>query len=121
MKYADKIPYPFILDHLINIDPIIKPMFGCYGIYSDGKLCLFLMNRERPLARRKGNPMQKGVYIASTAADMSTLSYVFEKAEFEMLKSGKVWIFVSETLPEFEDHTIRACELISARDPRIGR
>lgn len=121
MKYADKIPYVFILDHLIDADIVIKPMFGCYGIYSGGKLCLFLMNREKPLIRRESDPMQKGVYIATTADYTETLQPLFEKAEFELLKDKKVWIFASETLDEFECYVIKACELISRGDRRIGR
>ncbi len=121
MKYADKIPYVFVLDHLIGVDIVIKPMFGCYGIYSGGRLCLFLMNRERPLIRREGEPMQKGIYIATTTDHTEELRPMFEKAEFELLKDKKVWIFVSETLDEFESYVIKVCELISSRDYRIGR
>jgi hypothetical protein len=121
MKYADKIPYVFILDHLIGVDIVIKPMFGCYGIYSGGRLCLFLMNRERPLIRREGDPMQKGVYIATTTDHTDELKPMFEKVEFELLKDKKVWIFVSETLDEFEGYVVKACELISRGDRRIGR
>lgn len=122
MRYADKIPYVFILDYLIGIDITIKPMFGCHGIYANGKqLCLFLMNRERPLIRREGKPMQKGVYIATTDDHTGDLTPMFAKAEFEILKDKKIWIFVSETLGEFEEYVIRACEMINAGDTRIGR
>ncbi len=96
-------------------------MFGCYGIYAEGKLCLFLMNREKPLIRSEGEPMQKGVYVASTAEFADELSSVFPNAEFEMLKKGKVWIFISEELAEFENYVIAACEMISKGDKRIGR
>lgn len=121
MRYADKIPYVFILDYLVGVDIEIKPMFGCYGIYANGKLCLFLMHREKPLIRRDGDPMQKGVYVATTEDNVSSLRRNFARAEFEMLKEGKVWFFFSETLPEFEDYTVKACELIRSGDVRIGR
>lgn len=121
MRYADNIPYVFILDYLVDVDIVIKPMFGCYGIYANGKLCLFLMDREKPLIRREGEPMQKGVYVATVAEYLDELKKIFVDAEFELLKAGKVWIFVSETLGEFENYIIKACELISARDARIGR
>jgi hypothetical protein len=120
MRYADKIPYNFVLDYLP--DQIeIKPMFGCYAIYTGGRLCLFLMNRERPLMRRDSEPMQKGVYIATSEDHVPELKPLFPDAEFEYLKAGKIWIFVSETLHEFESSVIRACEMISAGDARIGR
>lgn len=121
MRYADKIPFNFVLDHLPGVEIEIKPMFGCYGIYAHGRLCMFLMNRERPLIRREGEPMQKGIYIATVEKHTESLKPIFPAAEFEYLKKGKVWIFVSETLPEFESYTITACEMISAADPRIGR
>lgn len=120
MRYADKIPFAFVLDYLSD-DIVIKPMFGCYGIYANGRLCLFLMNRERPLIRRQAEPMQNGVYIATSEKHVAELELIFTEAEFEHLKAGKVWIFVSETLSEFESNVIRACEMIVAGDARIGR
>jgi hypothetical protein len=121
MNYADKIPFNFILDYLTGIDIVIKPMFGCYGIYSGGKLCLFLMNREKPLTRREKEAFQKGVYVATWADHINSLKKVFPTAEFEMLKEGKVWIFVPVSLAEFEEYVIRACEMLSGGEPRIGR
>lgn len=121
MKYADRIPYQFVLDHLGGADLVIKPMFGCYGIYANGKLCLFPLDRERPLVRREAEPMQKGVYIATAAEFVDSLRSPFSNAEFEILKQGKVWIFVSKELAEFEDYVIAACELIAKGDQRIGR
>ena len=96
-------------------------MFGCYGIYADGRLCLFLMNREKPLIRREGEPMQKGVYLATIAEHAEELNAIFPNAEFETLKAGKIWIFVSEELPEFESYIITACDMIAHGDQRIGR
>jgi hypothetical protein len=121
MKYEDKIPYNFVLDHLTSVDIVIKPMFGFYGLYTGGKLCLALIKREKPLIRREKEPLQKGVYIATVADHVGSLKNEFPAAEFEVLKEGKVWIFASETLDEFEEYAIRACEMISAGDRRIGR
>jgi len=121
MKYADKIPFNFILDYLTGIDIVIKPMFGCYGVYAGGKLCLFLMNREKPLTRREKEAFQKGIYVATVAGHVDSLKNVFPAAEFEMLKKGKVWMYVPEASAEFEEYVIRSCEMISAGDPRIGR
>lgn len=119
--YENKIPYPFVLDYLTGVELVIKPMFGCYGIYSNGKLCLFLVHREKPLVRREKEPMQKGVYVATTTAHSPHLKAEFPKAEFEQLKGEKVWVFISDTLDNFEQYVVRACELISSNDERIGR
>ncbi len=121
MRYADKIPYGVIFDHLIGVDILIKPMFGCWGIYADGKLCLFVMNRDKPLIRRESEPMRKGVYVATTTEHCRRLITVFPKGEFEQLKGDKVWIFLSERITDFEEYLIRACKMIAAGDARIGR
>lgn len=114
VRYADKIPYVFILDYLSGVDIVIKPMFGCFGIYANGKLCLFLVRRE-------AGPMQKGVYIATTTEHCSQLKTDFAEAEFDQLKGDKVWIFISEASEMFERYVIKACEMISSRDARVGR
>jgi len=121
MRYADKIPYVFVLEHLTGIEIVIKPMFGCYGIYANGRLCLFLMRRERPLRRRENVPMQQGIYVATTTEHIGGLRPFFPLAEFEVLKAHKVWIFIAETLDKFEEYAITACEMISRGDQRIGR
>lgn len=120
-NYEDKISFAFILDHLLSTEYVIKPMFGCHGVYAGGRLCLFLMDRERPLARREKEPMQKGIYIATISDHVAELMTVFPAAEFEFLKQDKVWIFVSVETYEFEQYVIKACEMIVAGDPRIGR
>ncbi len=79
------------------------------------------MNRERPLIRREAEPMQKGVYIATSEEHVAELKPIFPETEFEYLKAGKIWIFMSERLPEFESNVIRACEMIAVGDARIGR
>jgi hypothetical protein len=121
LKYANKVPYNFVLDYLTGVDIVIKPMFGFYGLYTGGKLVLALIKREKPLIRREKEPLQKGVYIATVVGHVESLRNEFPAADFEMLKEGKIWIFVSETLAEFEEYVVRACEMISAGDRRIGR
>ncbi len=79
------------------------------------------MNREKPLVRRMGEPMQKGIYVATITEYAGELRAVFPIAEFETLKAGKIWIFVAEELPEFEQYVLTACELITNGDKRIGR
>ena len=121
MRYADKIPYVFILEYLVDVDVVIKPMFGCHGVYVGGKLCLFLMHRDKPLIRRKDRKDQKGIYVATSEEHVDGLQKIFAEAEFELLKAKKVWIFFSEESEMFEAYAVRACEMISACDPRIGR
>ena len=96
-------------------------MFGCYGIYANGKLCIFLVSREKPPARPDGETMRNGVYIATTTGHCDRLKEEFAQAEFYQLKGDKVWIFVPETSEILEEYAVRACEMISAGDPQIGR
>lgn len=97
-------------------------MFGCYAVYVEGKMCLFLLNREKPILPAQKNPGdQNGVYIATTAQHCDSLREEFPDAAFQMLKAGKVWIFVSEKSGKFEKYSIRAAELINVGDARIGR
>ncbi len=118
-KYRGRLPYAFILDYLSDIE--IKAMFGCYGVYAGGKLCLFLVDRPAGVDRPDGEPMQNGIYIATTATHCDQLRPEFEGADFQQLKGGKVWIFVAADDARFEQYAVRACEMISSGDPRIGR
>lgn len=120
-KYAGKIPYGFILEHLLRDDIVIKPMFGCYAVYAGERLCLFLVERQDPLEPRSSGPKQNGVYIATTSTHTAGLMAEIPHARPQQLKGGKVWIFASSDLPEFEEYAVRACELISLGDARIGR
>jgi hypothetical protein len=65
--------------------------------------------------------MQNGVYIATSSAHVAGLGRVFDDVNFQGLKGDKVWIFVPVDHPRFEEHVIKACEMISANDGRIGR
>src|SRR5438132_9091019 len=107
--YEDKIPFRFILDYLVDVEIVIKPMFGCYGVYSKGRLCLFLMGRDEPIIRRDGQAMHKGVSIATSANYADQLKTVFPDAQFRLLKQDKVWIFVSAIIEPFEPYVIKAC------------
>jgi len=116
-----RIPYPFILEHLTAEDIVVKPMFGGYAVYSDAKLCLFMVRRDLPVLPRPEGADQNGIYVATTRENVPSLTPVFENAEIQFLKGDKVWIFISESKANFEEYTIRACELVAARNRRIGR
>ena len=120
MKYADKIPYAFVLDHLTRVEFEVKPMFGCYAIYAGEKLCLFMVQRDKPIIPG-GRTEQNGIYVATTKQHIEALKKDFQAAEFDMLKGDKAWMFFSEGSRDFERYAVRACELISAIDMRIGR
>lgn len=121
MTQIEKIPYVFILEHLGGTDLAVKPMFGGHAVYSDAKLCLFLLRRAEKLLPRLDDAGQNGLYVATTSEHAASLKRDFPDAEFQQLKAGKVWIFFPEESTNFEAYAVTACELIAARDPRIGR
>lgn len=121
IKYADRIPFAFLLDHILRDDVVIKPMFGCFALYAGGKLCLFLVDRGEPLAKPDGETMDNGVHVATTVDHVDPLRREFPNAEFRVLKDGKVWMLIPSGNASFEQDVIKACELIDSHDPRIGR
>ena len=121
MRYAERIPYVFVLDYLVGVDIRIKPMFGCFGIYAGPKLGLFLVKRDRPTLPGRSGDYQNGIYVATTAQYVEGLTPLFPNCEFQVLKDEKVWIYLSDVDRDFEQYAILACEMISSNDPRIGR
>jgi hypothetical protein len=120
MRYADKIPFVFILEYLPD-DIVVKPMFGCWGIYFGGKLVLFLQLRDRGVLPDRGDEYQNGVYAATSTRDIESLRIEFPDADFQQLKDEKVWIYFNDEAANFERYTTKVCEMITSNDPRIGR
>jgi len=80
-----------------------------------------LVRRDRPVLPRGAGTKQNGIYVATTAENALKVTQIFKGADFQHLKDGKVWIFISESSGNFEAYSIEACELIADRDLRIGR
>lgn len=110
------VPYGFVLEELEVLSPRTKPMFGCVAVYVGEKIVLIL--RERPRS-----PADNGVWLATTEVHHSSL-----RREFPHMRSIRVfgdgltgWQVLPADAPDFEESALRACELIAARDPRIGK
>ena len=110
------LPFAFVLEALAPVDPTVKPMFGCYGVYVRGKMVLVL--RDRPTY-----PQDNGVWLGTTHEFHDSL-----RKEFPSMRSvsflGHATTGV-QVIPvdaeDFEPAVERACELILKGDPRIGR
>jgi len=94
----------------------IKPMFGCYAIYADGKLCLFM-------ARQADHPNRTIRAKRSLCRDDRRTYRRVEKERFpggriDLLKDNKVWMFFADGSRDFEIYAIRACGLITASGGR---
>src|SRR5215469_3586910 len=114
-KPRKPVPYEFVLDALSSLAPRTNPMFGCLAIYVGPKIMLVL--RDKP-----GSP-DNGVWLATTCDHHESL-----RREFPHMRSIGVlgkgitgWQILPGDAPDFEEAALHACELIAARDPRIGK
>lgn len=115
-KRRKPIPHPFVLDAIASLSPYTRPMFGCLAIYVQDKIVLIL--RDKPTST-----VDNGVWLATTEEHHESL-----RREFPNLRSIQVlgkpvtgWQVLPADAPDFESAALRACELVLAGDPRIGK
>ena len=118
MPFAKNIPFPFVLDALLSIEPVLRPMFGCHAVYVGDKIALVLRNR-------KDHPDANGVWIATSMEHHVSLKKDFPSlCSVYILSGGKKetnWQMIPMEADDFEESVINACEFILAGDERIGR
>lgn len=117
MKLRKTPPYEFVLEALSAVAPRTHPMFGCLAVYIGEKIVLIL--RDKGVATAKDN----GVWLATTQEHHDSL-----RREFPNMRSIEIfgkqasgWQLLPADAPDFETSAVRACELIMAGDPRIGK
>jgi hypothetical protein len=110
-----KVPYEFVLDELSALSPFVKPMFGCLAVYVGPKIVLAL--RDKPEYAR-----DNGVWIATTSEHHESLRNDFPNLRSIELFGTPVtsWQVLPADSPDFEESAVHVCELIRARDQRIG-
>jgi len=91
-------------------------MFGCTAIYVGEKIVLIL--RQKASYER-----DNGVWMATTREHHSSLEWDFPNMRsIELLAvPGTNLQLLPFEAPDFEESAMRACELVIAGDPRIGR
>lgn len=116
MKQRKPIPHEFVLDALAELSPRTNPMFGCLAVYVGEKIVLVL--RDKP-----GHSPDNGVWLATTQEHHESL-----RREFPNMRSINVlgkevtgWQVLPADAPDFEEAALRACEMVGAGDPRIGK
>jgi hypothetical protein len=111
-----RVPHEFVLDALEPASPVTKPMFGCLAVYVKDKIVLIL--RDRTDARA-----DNGVWLATREADHASLRHEFPNMRsIQMFGTPETsWQILPADANDFEESAMRACELVLARDPRIGR
>lgn len=110
------VPHEFVLDELAPLSPATRPMFGCLAVYVGDRIVLIL--REKPKS-----PADNGVWLATTREHHESL-----RREFPRMRSIRVlgkeptqWQLLPADDADFESAAMRACALILAGDPRIGK
>jgi hypothetical protein len=109
-------PYAFVLDAIAHLPIETRPMFGSLAVYLGDKI-VFILRYKRD------DSADNGVWLATTVEHHKSL-----QREFRCMRSirgrGKAltgWQVLPADAPDFEEAAVHACELIGARDPRIGK
>lgn len=116
LRQRPVVPHQFVLDAIAPLSPYTRPMFGCLAAYVRDKIVLVL--RDKP-----ANTADNGVWLATTQEHHESL-----RREFPNMRSIQVlgkpttgWQVLPADAPDFEEAALRACDLILAGDPRIGK
>lgn len=109
-------PYEFVLDAIASLSPQTRSMFGCLAVYVEEKIVFALRDKNTATA-------DNGVWLATTQAHHDSL-----RREFPHMRSIQVlgkdvtgWQVLPAEAPDFEEAALRACDLVMARDTRIGK
>jgi hypothetical protein len=115
-KRHKPVPHEFVLDALAPAAPFTRLMFGSVAVYVEDKIVLVL--RDRPTHRD-----DNGVWLATTREHHDSLREEFAHMRSIALLSKNVtgWQVLPTSAPDFEESALRACQLILAGDPRIGK
>jgi hypothetical protein len=116
VKQRKTVPHEFVLEALAALSPRTRPMFGCLAVYVEDKIVLILRDKRDKIA-------DNGVWLATTEEHHESLRREFPNMRSIQILGKKVT--GSQVLPmdapDFEEAALRACELVVARDPRIGK
>jgi hypothetical protein len=109
-------PHEFVLEAIASLAPTTRRMFGCVAVYVEDKIVLILRDRS-------DLPADNGVWLATTTAHHESLQCEFPRMRSIQLFGRKVthWQVLPADAPDFEEAALRACALIRAGDPRIGK
>jgi hypothetical protein len=114
-KKRKPVPHEFVLEALAPAKPTTRPMFGCLAVYIGPRIVLVL--------RDKAGGADNGVWLATTREHHASLHDEFPNMRSIGVLGKDVtgWQVLPAEAPDFEEAALRACELILARDPRIGK
>ncbi len=107
------IPYEFVIEDLISLDPIVKRMFGVHSIYVRSTLYLALYRGDK-------HPQDHGIWIGTEKKHHQYLKQHFPNLRPLQGVPIKKWILLPEDCNSFEEDAFRICEMIKKGDKRIG-
>jgi len=116
VKLRKSVPYEFVLEAVSQLPIETRSMFGCLAVYVGDKIVLMLREKQK---QKEDN----GVWLATTKEHHQSLQREFPHMRSIQLLGKEVtgWQILPADAPDFESTALRACELILARDPRIGK
>jgi hypothetical protein len=116
LKKRKAVPHEFVLDAIAQLSPQTRPMFGCLAVYVEDKIVLVLRDKDK-------GTVDNGVWLATTQEHHQSLRLEFPNMRSIQVLGKKVtgWQVLPADAQDFEAAALRACELIVAGDPRIGK
>jgi len=116
VKQRKAVPHEFVLEAIAALSPQTRSMFGCLAVYVEDKIVLILRDKRDKTA-------DNGVWLATTEEHHESLRREFPNMRSIQILGKKVtgWQVLPIDAPDFEEAALRACELVVARDPRIGK
>jgi len=116
IKQRKAIPHEFVLEAMAPLSPETRSMFGCLAIYVQDKIVLILRDKRDATA-------DNGVWLATTKEHHQSLRREFPNMRSIQVFGKKVtgWQVLPADAKDFEEAALRACELVLAGDPRIGK
>jgi hypothetical protein len=116
IKQRKPVPHEFVLDAIAPLSPETRSMFGCLAVYVQDKIVLILRDKRDGTA-------DNGVWLATTEEHHQSLRREFPNMRSIQVFGKKVtgWQVLPADAKDFEEAALRACELVLAGDPRIGK
>jgi hypothetical protein len=112
---AKPVAYDFVLEYLMDAEPIVKPMFGAHAVYVRDKIVFIL--------RDKDGDHDSGVWLATVPEHHSSLQSIFPSLRSIAVFGGGTtgWQVLPADEDDFEASVQKACEMVVKGDPRIGK
>ena len=116
IRQRKAVPHEFVLDAIAPLSPETRSMFGCLAVYVQDKIVLILRDKRDGTA-------DNGVWLATTEEHHQSLRREFPNMRSIQAFGKKLtgWQVLPADTQDFEEAAMRACELVLAGDPRIGR